>query len=343
MEKYSRWRDPGTGIHAFVPPVPLRGDRNGFQTFTSIAKSYILGPPLAFIKLTVAMILVVVFALLELVGQMLAPITLIQRAYTRLVNFVLLRSLLLLLGFYWIKSENVTVKKGARRSSSRTQPTRQSVQAGDIIATNHTSYLDVLYLGARYAPMFVTPTQTPGQVTVETIWSAFARSIRSPPLPETGLRLSDVVKTAKSNGCSVAVFPEGTTSNGRGILRMTKVFHGLEPDKVRVHVIGLKYEYEDFAPTFTVGNFIPHVFFLACQWINTLEVRYLISEEVQDLHTTLPANMTLNPDEGVMGTQIASLLNHATRLRQTSSLGVKEKLEFIAYYTERERKTRKSL
>ncbi|TPX46624.1 hypothetical protein SeMB42_g02962 [Synchytrium endobioticum] len=338
MEKYSRWRDPSSGIHPMVPIIPLASNKSPIQTLSSIVKSYVLGPPLALVKLAAITLLVVVFGLFELLESLFVLVPIIHRTYARVIHFLLIRTILFLLGFFWVHTESVSIKKGARR---RFKPKQLSIQSGDVIAANHTSYVDVLYLASRYAPLFVTPTQTPGQVTVETVWSAFSKSIRSPPLEQTGEPLSEVSRKARIAGRGpIVVFAEGTTSNGRGILRMTKVFEHLDPSKTKIHVIGLKYDYDDFAPTFTVGNFLTHVFVMACQWVNTLEVRYLIGEEA-DVQAKLPPNYTLSPDEGIIGTQVANLLNHATRLRQISSLGVKEKQEFIAYYLERERKARR--
>ena len=68
MEKYSRWRDPSTGIQPMVPIKPLGTNRSAFQTLVHILKSYIVGPPLAIIKVTAIMLLIVAFGVLELAG-----------------------------------------------------------------------------------------------------------------------------------------------------------------------------------------------------------------------------------------------------------------------------------
>ena len=126
----------------------------------------------------------------------------------------------------------------AKRPSQRSKPGRLPIRSGDIMSLNHTSYIDVLFLASwydsfclveervkrvlcsvrvmltrisnqRYAPIFVTPTQTPGQVTVETVWSAFSKSVQSPGIRQTGELLSEVARKAKVEGRGpIVVFPE---------------------------------------------------------------------------------------------------------------------------------------
>ncbi|CAO3577002.1 unnamed protein product [Absidia cylindrospora] len=62
MEKYSRWRDPSTGIQPYLPPVPPRTETSLLFSLSNVIH-YIVGPVQGILKFA----LVVVTGLLYLI------------------------------------------------------------------------------------------------------------------------------------------------------------------------------------------------------------------------------------------------------------------------------------
>lgn len=111
------------------------------------------------------------------------------------------------------------------RSLSQT-PRGRLPTPGTIIASSHTSPLDILYLAAIFDPVFTVGV--PGSRLVRPVSLEVALASCFNISPPSFLRLgtvgpaaavSDVVK--QNQGRIVVVFPEATTSNGRGILKFT--------------------------------------------------------------------------------------------------------------------------
>jgi len=109
---------------------------------------------------------------------------------------------------------------GVRRGSLSQTPRGRLPGPSTVIASSHTSPIDVLYLAAIFDPVFTqsykgTKLVRPVNLFVA-IWNCF--SVPSMTPPDAGLvTLSSLVK--QNPGQAIAVFPEATTSNGRGILK----------------------------------------------------------------------------------------------------------------------------
>nr|POE59303.1 acyl-coa ligase azaf [Quercus suber] len=96
---------------------------------------------------------------------------------------------------------------------------------GTIIASSYTSPLDVLYLAAIFDPIFTQSQHGSRQVRAISLESALAScfSVQN-PLEMVGEqpKATDLMKLASQNrGRVIVVFPESTTSNGRGILKLS--------------------------------------------------------------------------------------------------------------------------
>ncbi|KAI8070888.1 hypothetical protein BC940DRAFT_235281 [Gongronella butleri] len=221
MEKYSRWRDPGTGIQPFLPPVPPRTESSILLTLTNIIH-YVLGPVQGILKFAFVLVLGLVYILLvPLLGLLLMPLPPLQRLWTRFWSSICLRLILFFAGFFLIKTEITSIRRGKGGKSSRI-----NVKPGDIIVANWTSYIEVLYLAFRFDPVFTQVIPSVNKVRVLTLWQAVRACVHIPPVsPEdVGLTASSPqLMTLKqlqkqTTRRAIVVFPEATTTNGRALL-----------------------------------------------------------------------------------------------------------------------------
>ncbi|KAI0650649.1 hypothetical protein C8Q79DRAFT_397753 [Trametes meyenii] len=277
MEKFSAFRDPGTGIQPFLRPIPP-SDTDILATLVS---------PLGYVVGVVKTVLVLGLALLYLVVVqgvclLLSPIPPLHRAVTYVFTALLARLALFLTGLYWIPVEVVQRKRG------RAAPTHEKWNpgAGDLIVSNWGSWIELLWLAFRFNPVFVLPvaetldlpsletnvstpiSRTPGRRTGTGSAAISSPSSRVPTarIPIVGFRhvslLSMVAATGRpplaADGSKVesleairskadrpvVVFPECTTSNGRALLRFAEVFGDVKLPvlKYKVFVMCIRYD-----------------------------------------------------------------------------------------------------
>ena len=133
------------------------------------------------------------------------------------------------------------------RSRSLSQTPRGRLPGpGNIIASSCTSPLDVLYLAAIFDPIFTRahPDLESRLVRAVTIESALAAcfDIHPPPPfspdPSAYVPLSVLLKQHRER--VVVVFPENTTSNGRGILKLSQALLSAPPE-TKVFPVSLRY------------------------------------------------------------------------------------------------------
>ncbi|KAJ2996547.1 hypothetical protein HDV02_006380, partial [Globomyces sp. JEL0801] len=269
MEKFSGWRDAGTGIHPFLYPKPPRTDT---AVYYSAFKCYLVGPIIAVIKLILILIITLLTFLLEVIGLVFIVPAVVQ-SWKSFLYLIFGRCILFLCGFYYIETSEVSVKKLKANSKSKpvnAQPLRQ------LIVSNHSSYLDILYYAYSYAPIFLGVTMD-GKVARLSTWDAFTDAGNVLTHLDDSMTLSDYLKADTSN-IPIVLFPEGTTSNGRGILK--------------------------FIPVFKDFNMKDSKF------KNTMEVRTL---KQSDLLSTIE-----NVDSNSLDSELATLLGQTLRLRQVS-------------------------
>ncbi|KAI8603957.1 hypothetical protein EDD21DRAFT_367656 [Dissophora ornata] len=357
MEKFSRWRDQGTGIQPFLPPVPANADHSPVQkAFTAILM--IVKPITGLAKLILVSALALMLVILETAGLVLSPLAPLHKLYHRFISAILVRLILGLLGFFWIKHEVVTLKRGRSAGANKQQSSsRRAAASGDLIVCNWSSYIDVLYLAFRYDPVF---TQIyPSTLTVRKIsfWEALRLSgsypEMSPPEGVETMPLLEFVKAMHKTGAGpVVIFPEGTTTNNRAILKFVPIFKdcSLPETSINISILALKYDYHKFAPTFTVrldnSYFFGHLFRTCAQFYNTLTVKSLTREESpSNAHFSALDGLSSTPSGAAMGAVepveddplggvIINLMGRLTRFRKLG-LNVQDKADFLEYYIQR--------
>ncbi|OSD04340.1 hypothetical protein PYCCODRAFT_1466301 [Trametes coccinea BRFM310] len=287
MEKFSAFRDPGTGIQPFLRPIPASGSEWVVSAISPI--TYALGAVRTALVLALALIYAV---LVQGVCLLLLPIPPLHRVITYTFTALLSRLALLLVGLYWIPVEVVQRKRG------RAAPANESwnPKAGDLIVSNWASWIEILWLAFRFNPIFVVPvcetleipsptksasspiSRTPGRRTGTGSAAISSPSTRTPTarIRIVGFRQvsllsmvtltgqpplaadsvggkAETLETIRSKADRpVVVFPECTTSNGRALLRFAEVFGDVKLPvlKYKVFVMCVRYDPPTtFAPT----------------------------------------------------------------------------------------------
>ncbi|KAI0205272.1 hypothetical protein F4808DRAFT_279104 [Astrocystis sublimbata] len=197
MEKYSQFRDRGSGISPFLPTT----------TPTSIV-SKIIGAWIFVLRLP---LLVVYCAAYFLVLHHL-PLP----PFLRKLN---LWALLGIPGIWWVDLQ----LDGVKRGSLSQQPADRFPRERAVIAAQFTSPVDAIYLAAIFDPIFVVSYPRTRKVQRVSLFGAMALALAPPtitaPPPR---RLTTLRALVEQNPHRViAVFPEMTTTNGKGILPLS--------------------------------------------------------------------------------------------------------------------------
>ncbi|KAF9113230.1 hypothetical protein BGX27_001977 [Mortierella sp. AM989] len=346
--------DQGTGIQPFLPPVPVNADHSPLEKALT-AVLMIIKPIAGTAKLILVGIIALGLVLLETIGLVLSPLAPLHKLYHRLVSAIFIRTILGLLGFFWIKHEVVTLRRGRSAGANKAQTSnKRSSSLGNLIVCNWSSYIDILYLAFRYDPVF---TQIyPDTLTVRqvSIWEALLMSGSYPESsPPSGIKtfsLLEFVKAMHKNGNGpVVIFPEGTTTNNRAILKFIPIFKdcSVPETSINISIVALKYDYRKFAPTFTVGldnsYRLGHLFRTCAQFYNTLSVKSLSPEEspsnahfsALDGLSSTPTGAAIGAVEPVeddpLGGVIINLMGRLTRFRKLG-LNVQDKADFLDYF-----------
>ena len=238
------------------------------------------------------------------------------------------------MGFHHIKTSIFTLKKGVRRAV-----VARPMLSGDIILANHISYVDLIYLWTFYSPVFTVNTGT-GVFLKTSFWKALGWDLgQTLDLSSIGkgMALLELAEWAKKNNAGpIVIFPEGTTSNGRGLLKFTSIFpEDLAKLPFSLHVLGLRYSYTNFAPCFTASAPLSHIFQLCSQFQNHLDVKQLSSLDLDEVIESAE-------DKAALEERIRLALGQMLRLRLTS-LGLQDKKEFLEYYQQKVSKKNKKI
>jgi 1-acyl-sn-glycerol-3-phosphate acyltransferase len=238
-------------------------------------------------------------------------------------------------------------------------------QEGTVIAASRASPIDPLYLAAIFDPLFAATYPNTRLVEPITLFQAIYRSFTNPRVdPGTGTNLVKLETFVKKNpNRIIVVFPESTTSNGRGILPMSPGLLSIPP-RTKVFPLSLRYTPSDITTP------IPHSYatFLwnlcskptHCIRIRIAEAVYNTSKNVVEPVTAKTTSYTTNyldtlaasdsaasdadtlvgsdDSEGQTTTEekafldrIAEALARLGRVKRVG-LGVKDKVEFVAMW-----------
>jgi hypothetical protein len=241
MEKFNDWRDKGTGIHPFLYPL---GPKPKDATQMLLRKG--VGPILACVKFLLIVALGTLWFLFDLISYVFVAPFLVQ-SLQFVWNWFFGRTILFLTGFH-----DISVRSRKKRKNKR-----------ELYFANHSSYVDILLLQVLYQPQFLRVT-TKG-VMKATFWSMIFGTAHGKAVP-----LEEYVLQHKDH--RIALFPEGTTSNGKSILEFQPIFSQRVLETVDVYALAIKYSWKHWCPCFTTGSPIGHFWGLCSQFTNQVQL-----------------------------------------------------------------------
>lgn len=153
---------------------------------------------------------------------------------------------------------------------------------GALVVANHLSYLDVLALAPLYPALFVTSVEikeTPGLGLVTKLAGCFFVERRRARIT-AGTKQREVaqMQLELGRGHNVLLFPEGTSSDGAGVLPFKATFFQLATDlALPVIPVCLRYRGSSraTAPWYGDMTFVPHLFSVCRQEEITLTLEEL--------------------------------------------------------------------
>ncbi|EMC98914.1 hypothetical protein BAUCODRAFT_65112 [Baudoinia panamericana UAMH 10762] len=222
MEKYGQYRDRGSGIAPFFPISPP-------------PSSPLLLPWHVFLVCIRIPLLTFAWLVWLCLIQWLPAGSALRKANQW--------CLLGIPGVWWIDIQ----VDGVRRGSLAQTPGGRLPYPGTIIASSHTSPLDVLYLAAIFDPVFTESYRNSKQVRPISQETALANcfSVTNPLALGTELETFELEMLVRRNpGRIIVVFPEATTSNGRGILNLSPSLLSAAKD-IKIFPISLRYTPSD--------------------------------------------------------------------------------------------------
>lgn len=337
MEKYGAFRDKGSGIAPFFPvPTQPSGVALPFHIF------------LVFFRIP----LLLGFTLAYFCFFCWLPIGSLGK---KAALWCILGSP----GIWWIDLQVDGVKRGSLGKNSIRLP-----HPGSVIASSYTSPIDALYLAAIFDPLFTRSFPNSRQVQRITLWQAMIYALMPTPVePPKGTVLVDVSTLLKTHpDRCIAVSPECTTTNGRGILPFSPSLLTV-PEKTKIFPISLRYTPADIT-TPVPNSYITFLWNLTSKPTHCIRVRIAEATHntsvslmkaskpmarrssyetnlLDDLHTVKEkketnelSNGTLKMEETVVLDRIGEALARLGRIKRVG-LGVEDKAKFVRVWEKR--------
>jgi 1-acyl-sn-glycerol-3-phosphate acyltransferase len=189
-------------------------------------------------------------------------------------------------GVWWIDLQIDGVKKGslAKKHEGRVP------EPSDIIASSFTSPLDSLYLAAIFDPIFTASYPHTRQVECISLFSAIFRALSQPKeYPPKDAKLTDLkTLVARNPQRVIVIFPECTTTNGKGILPFSPSLT-TSPPETRIFPISLRYSPADIT-TPVPGEYFTFLWNLLSHPTHLIRVR--IAEAVHNAAESTEATET---------------------------------------------------
>jgi 1-acylglycerol-3-phosphate O-acyltransferase len=266
MEKYSQFRDRGS-YHS--TPAQKSIPANAFHLGSGIAPFFPVSSQPAGIYLPVHIFLFL-FKLPFFITVSTTYFLFLQWfPLGSLVKKAILWMILGIPGIWWIDLQIDGVKKGSlakKREGRVPEPT-------NIIASSFTSPIDSLYLSAIFDPIFTVSYPHTRQVQYISLFGAIFRALSKPQdYPPKGAKMTDLKTLLAEHPTRViVVFPECTTTNGKGILPFSPSLL-TTPSGTKIFPISLRYSPPDIT-TPVPGQYWAFIWNLLSQPTHCIRVR----------------------------------------------------------------------
>ncbi|CAA9963192.1 hypothetical protein PTNB73_06697 [Pyrenophora teres f. teres] len=220
MERYSQFRDKGTAIAPFLPVPPAPASVVWLPVYISL---FCLRLPF-----------VIALGLLYFLVLEWVPVG-------RRLKYAVLWLMAGIPGVWWVDLQVDGVKRGQLNPASNYYP-----KAGSVIASSFTSPLDPLYLAGIFQPIFTRSYPHHRYVERITLFRAILLAFSPPALtPQDPSKLVSLKQLTQENpNRIICVFPETTTTNGRGILPLCPSLLSAD-GKTKIYPVNLRYTPQD--------------------------------------------------------------------------------------------------
>lgn len=205
-------------------------------------------------------------------------------------------------GIWWIDLQIDGVKKGSLAKHHKGRVPSPS----NVIASSFTSPIDSLYLAAIFDPIFTVSYPHTRQLECISLFGAMLRALSKPKeYPSKGAKLTDL-KTILADHPQrvVVVFPECTTTNGKGILPLCPNLL-TAPKGTKIFPISLCYSPADIT-TPVPGQYWTFIWNLLSHPTHLIRVRiaesvYNTPKPIEDKKDKYPTNLldTLGDDSAM--------------------------------------------
>jgi hypothetical protein len=237
MEKFGQWSDKKTGVRPFIL-AKLKLPQ------WKVCLRLIVGG----VKLCCAAIAVLFGGIVNPFLAQWLPIRFLSRFFTRLTHFCYFNGLLALLGHYFTRCVPRPLVQKIVDSEKWKTPKR-----GTIVFAPLTNFVNLLYMTARFSPVYAVPSESNGFVTydvIRLIWRLWhSENLRD------GATKSLATVLEEANG-PVVILAEGALTNGLGLLKFVP-FEADLPQGTEVQVLG--FVHEDGSVNFVCGSWFGYV------------------------------------------------------------------------------------
>ncbi|KAM7197339.1 hypothetical protein V8F20_006693 [Naviculisporaceae sp. PSN 640] len=238
MEKFTKWRDKATGVAPFTPiTTPSSVLFSVVHTFI-----FLIRLPL-FLAFTTFYLLI------------LHPLPL-----PSVLRKLFLWGILAIPGIWWVDLQIDGVKRG----SLSQQPPQRTPHPGSVIAANFTSPIDALYLAAIFDPIFTISYPHNRVVRRIGLLRAILQALsleQFAPSPGEAKTTSIAELLAENPSRVIVVFPECTTTNGKGIMPLSPSLLSVPADNA-IFPVSLRYTPPDVTTPVVGGGLKLWVSFL---------------------------------------------------------------------------------
>jgi 1-acyl-sn-glycerol-3-phosphate acyltransferase len=215
-------------------------------------------------------------------------------------------------GIWWIDLQIDGVKKGslAKKHEGRVP------EPSNIIASSFTSPIDSLYLAAIFDPIFTVSYPHTRQVQYISLFGAILRALSKPmEYPPRNAKMTDLkTLVAEHPKRVIVVFPECTTTNGRGILPFSPSLLTTPPG-TKIFPISLRYTPPDVT-TPVPGQYWSFIWNLLSRPTHCIRVR--IAEVVYN--TSKPTATAPEKKEKYLSNYLDTLGEDSARTSSTDTL-----------------------